>query len=354
MGCGPSRSTLISELNKIIAQITKENAELEAERDNLKLQQELRQDDVLEEKDSVGILNSLSLSLEKQIIEAKHIGVVFLPPHVPDHELYKNINIVVKTQQKIEEKCEVLQNLKIEVKSLNKEKESVELEIAELEIKMIEFESSISSNDKQNNIEKFYYKEKIRQLAETKSALVKEIQDSENSCKALSDEIFTYEGEYKDSTDAPTYEYLLTLTENDIRKETIKVEAEIEELTSHLRNLKQKELEIEQMNEYIMNVQHKPPTKIEILRKQVEESKNKAMALSKEKEKIKEEILILKKNSQSNGIDQKMQKVNEILEKNKEKVAEKTEKPSNSSWKNEIVETLQKSKNMMNSFKFKN
>ena len=43
-----------------------------------------------------------------------------------------------------------------------------------------------------------------------------------------------------------------------------------------------------------------------------------------------------------------------ILEKNKEKVAEKTEKPSNSSWKNEIVETLQKSKNMMNSFKFKN
>jgi chromosome segregation ATPase len=348
MGYGYSKNLVIKELNQLIDQIKQENLDLESERDNLKLQQELKSNTDSLTKDSIEALNDLLNSLESQLIEAKHLSVAFLPSNILDHELHARIKEVVSIQNEIEEKDKILNDLKKQIRNLNKERQTHEVKTVKFQCKIQELELSILGNDKLIDNQQNYYREKIMELTENKSKILRNIQDYENICKELSDEIISSENS-KEDPDEYTYERLLAMSESEILSETKKLENEIEDLTEHLKQLKEKEIELEQMNNYINTLQTSTPSKISQLKTQASESRSRIQYLINEKERLKENLGI-NRNSFLNT--KKLLEPNDIQDHGKETSDySKRVRPSISE---DIEKTLEKARNLTNSIRFKN
>ncbi|OMJ85238.1 hypothetical protein SteCoe_13474 [Stentor coeruleus] len=350
MGCGPSRDSTIRELNEIMKKLKDENLELETQRDNLKLQQELKSDVEVKGKNSLSEIVDLAAKLEIGLKDVKNTGVAFLPPNIPNTVLQANIIRTISIQNELEDKNEQIYELKNSIYNISLEKEIVQEQISDFEKKIKDLELTYL-NQNPEIIEINYYIEKLLQLQDTKQGILDQIYDLEEKVKTLAFEIASTEDNIKESqSDAPSYEYLLTMNDDEIKAAMNNVEREIRELTDHLKKLKDMELEIEEMNKYVNNVKSIGPSRARELKKQVDESRSRVKALNREKEKLKNEIEYLSKLS-NNG--DKLQAVNEILDKNKD-VEEKTMQTPRIAINSEIEATIRKAKSISASIRNKN
>lgn len=351
MGCGPSRDTTIRELNEIMQKLKEENLELEAQRDNLKLQQELKSDVEVKGKNSLSEITDLAAKLEIGLKDVKNTGVAFLPPNIPNTLLQANIIRTISIQNDLEEKNEQIYELKNSIYNISLEKETIQEQISDFEKKIKDLEVSYLSQNPEK-IEINYYIEKLIQLQDTKQGILDQISDLDEKVKTLTFEVTSTEDNAKENqSDAPSYEYLLTMSDDEIKVAMGNVEREIRELTDHLKKLKDMELEIEEMNKYVNNVKSLGPSRIRELKKQVDESRSRIKALNREKEKLKNEIEYLNKLSSSNG--DKIQVVNELLEKKKDSEVRTLQTPR-IAMNTEIEATIKKAKSISTSIRNKN
>ncbi|OMJ94596.1 hypothetical protein SteCoe_2245 [Stentor coeruleus] len=351
MGCGPSRDTTIRELNEIMQKLKEENLELESQRDNLKLQQELKSDVEVKGKNSLSEIIELAGKLEIGLKDVKNTGVAFLPPNIPNTLLQANIIRTISIQNDLEDKNEQIYELKNSIYNISLEKEQIQEQISEFEKKTKDLELSYLSQNPEK-IEINYYIEKLFQLQDTKQNILDQISDLDEKVKTLTAEVTSTEDNGKENqSDAPSYEYLLTMSDDEIRVAMNSVEREIRELTDHLKKLKDMELEIEEMNKYVNNVKSIGPSRIRELKKQLDESRNRIKALNREKEKLKNEIEYLNKLS-NNG--DRVQVISELIEKKKDAAGEKLLQTPRIAMNTEIEATIKKAKSISSSIRNKN
>lgn len=341
MGCGPTRTSVLNEIFEIIQKIKEENLELENQRDNLKLQQEMRSESDSGARDSINNLNSASSSLEYQIKNVKNMGVAFLPPTIPNVGLYTRINKFIEIQAELDGKEEIINGLRGEIDENFHEIAELDMEIAELQGRINEIKLISPSDRKQIDTEQNYYKEQIGRLTEEKQELLKELEEIEKLCTELTEEVQASEGESNMMEKQYSYEYLITLSDHQLKEETLKVEDEIEDLSGQFKLLKQKELELAIMSNNIDNMEKQSKLKAKTLGKQVEQAKQKIENLNREKRRLQEEIAKAKKEATS-GLEINMH----FLEKN---LASPNGQKKNTFQTEEIEETLRKAKEITSS-----
>ena len=351
MGCEPSKPAVIRELRESIHQIKQENLVLENQKDRLKLQQELKSDENTGARDSINNFRELLSFLKAQLQKVKQMGVMFLPPTIPDVELFERTKKFKDFQVEIEEKYQVIYDLRAEIFEYNNQIDELEFFIDDYNKKLDALDRSIPTASKQIDLEQNYYKHQIFELEQRKHEMIKTIQEAEVTCKKLSDEIIAIDEEVKDAnTDAPTYEFLLTLSKNDLLDESKKIDKEIDDLTEHLKYLKQKEVELEEMNNYILELQNKGPSRIENLRKQADENRERVQSLIQERDRLREDVDRLKLGSPTIQTDNKLQVVNNILE---EKALAENNRRAKIAELSNIEDVIQRAKNMTSSIKSK-
>ena len=351
MGCGATRVVLLTEIQNIITSIKQENLELETQRDNLKLQQEMRAEADSGARDSINNLNSSTRFLELQLKNVKTKGVAFLPPTHPDHELLSRLHRFVDCQQSLDEKMGVISSLRGELDEYNNRKLELEMFIAEFETKISEIQVIAPMDGQQSMMEQNYYKDQVARLTDTKQELLKVLQEAESDCRQLTDDIKATEGDVRNGDAPPSYEHLLTLSEYQIRDETQRVEGEIEELSAQFKMIKQKEVELENMSRYIESLQQQGNSKISGLRKQVEQARIRVLQLRQEKAKLQGDMARGKKENQNTGIENKLQAVNDILDRNKERTNGDAERKQRISIADDIEETIRKARSLASNIK---
>jgi chromosome segregation ATPase len=294
MGCGPSRESVIKELESIMLKLKQENQELEETRNNLKLQQELTSNAAVAVP-SLSELVSNSVTLEGLLQEAKRYGVSFLPPNTPD--LHQNTVIVgtISLQNELEEKNERIYQLKAEIYRIYNDYDLIKKQISDIENQIQVYSHSLEfSGDL--NAEMKHFLNKMNQLEDTKQDLINQVTSLEQDCKDLSDQIIaleTQENLEKDS--GMTFENLLTMSEEEIRRESSKLDTEIKELLENIKKLKEKELEIEELSNYVLGLKISNSPKTQTLKQEARETGNRIKSLEKEKERLLLEIQAISK-----------------------------------------------------------
>lgn len=343
MGCGNSRESTIRELKEIMLKLKEENLELEIQKDNFRLQQDLKGKGELKDKNSLSQISNLAGNLEINLKDVKNTGVKFLPPNIPNAILEANIIRTISIQNDLEVKNEEVYELKNVIFAISLQKEQIQEQIIEFEKKTKQLEYSFITR-RPEQMEINYYIQKIMQLEDTKQRIIGEITDLDGKIKAVTNEISGNEPSLKEQeNDILSYEFLLTMSDEDIKDSMVKVEREIKDLTDHLKKLKDMEYELEELNKYVNNIKGLGVNRVKELRKLIDDSRNRIKALNREKEKLKNEIEYL------NKLDDKgNNKVKTDYENFEMKILGKEESPLRAQrllLNNNIDEALKKGKN---------
>lgn len=351
MGCGLSHESVVQEMKSIMVSMKEENQQLEEIRDNLKLQQELTSSGGFTVPTLTDLVTN-STTLEALLKEAKKYGVTFLPPNSPDLQQNSVIISTISIQNELEDKNEKIYRLKNDIFTVNTECEVIKKEIGEYETQIKQVGLPIEYNG-ENEAETKYFIIKMNQLEDCKQELVAEVTNLEQDCKDVSDQIVALETqESNEKTGAMTFESLLTMSEEEIKNESVKLDKEIKELTDNLKKLKEKELEIEEMSNYVMGLKMTVSPKNQNLRMQARESANRVNHLEKEREKLLQEIESLKKGKQRLGSEKKIPFSEERYERNHSGESEEYSRKLNLNMN--IEETLRRARELASSLKPRN
>ena len=350
MGCGTSRESVIKELYSIMSSLKQENIELEEVRNNLKLQQELTSSAGFSVPNLLELSNN-SASLESLLQEAKKYGVSFLPPNSPD--LHQNTVIVstIAIQNELEDKNERIYELKGEIYRLHNEYDGIKKEIADYENQIKVYSLALEYKGDQN-AEMKHFLNKMNQLEDCKQDLISQVNNLEQDCKELSDQIVALETkENSEKGTGMTYENLLTMSEEEIRNESQKLDQDIKDLTENLKKLKEKELEIEEMSNYVMGLKISNSPKIQHLKFEARETSSKLTHLEKEKSKLILELESMRKLFPKSSIDKRspFSVHEEVYEIN-----HNTNENGRAALNHDIEETLRKARELANSIKPRN
>ena len=104
------------------------------------------------------------------------------------------------------------------------------------------------------------------------------------------------------------------------------------------------------MNNYILELQNKGPSRIENLRKQADENRERVQSLIQERDRLREDVDRLKLGSPTIQTDNKLQVVNNILE---EKALAENNRRAKIAELSNIEDVIQRAKNMTSSIKSK-
>ena len=352
MGCGPSRESVIKELHSIMSSLKQENIELEEIRNNLKLQQELTSSAGFSVPNLTELVTN-STSLESLLQEAKKYGVSFLPPNSPD--LHQNTVIVstISIQNELEDKNEKIYQLKGEIYRLHNEFDEIKKQISDYENQIKVYSLSLEFKGDQN-AEMKHFLIKMNQLEDCKQELISQVTNLEQDCKDLSDQIVALETkENLEKGTGMTYENLLTMSEEEIRTESHKLDQDIKELTENLKRLKEKELEIEEMSNYVMGLKVSKTPRNQHLKLEARETGSKIKHLEKEKEKLLLEIESMHKGFRKIG-GEKRSPFPAPSEGYERKYTIDSDENGRAALNHDIEETLRKARELANSIKPRN
>lgn len=300
MGCSYGKTTAIAELNSLIKQISGENSLLEKERDKLRSQHD---DKVEEEKGSLHDLNQMHKDLEKELKELKQIMLDFMPMDESDEIasfcLKKGVERISKFQDELEQTSMKIKEMITKRDEIKKEHSTFEDLIIETENRIGELENAIA-NQEETLKDQENFEEKLQMYERQKSDLLEELKEAEKIYKELSNETTHWVvDETMPEKEKNTIESLLSLSESDVNRELKVVEKQLQAYNTEIKELEMKELELQHMDEYIINLQSKLSTnsKNEYLKQQIIQSEERIELLKIEKKRVKNEVCRKKKSS---------------------------------------------------------
>lgn len=322
MGCSYGKTSAITELNELIKKISAENAVLEKERDKLRSQHD---DKPEEERGTMHDLKQMHVDLEKELYELKTIMMEFMPHNDSSQEvslsLKKGLERINKFQVELELTSTKIKEMITKREEIKKEQLTFEDLILDTESQIAKLEKAIADQEEvlkdQENFE-----EKLQMYEKQKQDLLEELKEAEKIYKELSKETQPWdETDLQIEDNKNSLEYSIATSEVELNRELKNVEKQIEAYTTEIKELEMKDLELQHMDEYIMNLQNKMSSnsKNEILRQQIAQSEERIEMLKIEKKRIKSQVLKKKKISGEN-FDLKNSKYNPLISEDQDQM----------------------------------
>ncbi|OMJ71463.1 hypothetical protein SteCoe_30330 [Stentor coeruleus] len=343
MGCGNSKEAAIKELNQIVSQMRSEIHDLEYEREQLKCNKE---ENTLEEKNTLKDIKLMHKEFEKELKSLSGIvKLLYESSKVNSQTRGTILQELLEMKEKIERKVQRTKDLIKEREKLKEQETNLEMQLANTEKKIHELEANFFPNDQ---VRQQYYTahKQLSELESQKEDLFEEIEKAQEVLNALNDEI--KESGYEDrskATDPSSYEFLLSLTDTEVNDETRKVDKELEELAEQIKTLKNKEGELQNIDILTgQRSQSRTFVRNESLKTQLKSSQERVELLESEKQRVKDEIVKLKRNTcNEEGLSEKLNALNDIIDKKKNKDDE-TGRAISENLVSDIEETLKRAK----------
>lgn len=330
MGCSDSKQAAITELNSVICQMKEENSKLNSECEKLKgentqpVQKSAKKEFKVTFESLLQTLDNLAKDLDEEKID------------LTDTSLAK-IGEILEYESNLSEKLRKIKDLVQNKATFLDQQEILDTQIRESEQLVKNLESIYFASDP-NHIPGI----KSSEIDSKKQDLLLELEKAEQVLNELNEEIRKSNIEDLASSDLGGIENLLTLNDSQVEFELKKVDLELEELNDQIKSLKNKETELQHLENYV-NRSQTTENAGKTLTEQIRESEALVEMLEDEKNKVKEEISQLKKaNLADNDLDEKLTALNEMIEKRKSK--EKSSKVVSESLVSDIQATLLKAK----------
>lgn len=319
MGCGNSKEAAIKELNQIVSQMRLEIHELESERDQLKGNKE---ENTLEEKNTLKDIKLMHKEFEKELKSLSAIVKLLHDSSKTNSQIRgTNLQELLEMKEKIERKVEKTKSLIKEREKLKEQEENLEMQSAITEKKIQELEANFFPSDQVREQYHAAHKQ-LSELESKKEEMIEEIEKAQEILNTLNDEI--KESGYEDrskATDPSSYEFLLSLSDVEVNEELRKVDKELEDLAEQIRVLKNKESELQNIDSFAaQRSQSRTFVRNESLKNQIKNSQERVELLEGEKQRVKDEITKLKRNTMNEeGLSEKLNALNDIIDKKKTK-----------------------------------
>jgi chromosome segregation ATPase len=344
MGCSNTRELAIKELNQMIMQISKENAELEKERDRLKPKKSGKIEEE-QEKDTVEDILKVQLNLEKELNKIEFISKNYLQQsNTSTNTLSAKILDLLQIKENLDQKTEKARKMLNEKNSLRKNQSDLEVQIKETEEKIAKMEDELYGI---GDIKSKYHDihTTVAELETERQELTTQITEAELILAQLNQEISSLGGFQANKID-DTSMYMLTIaTDEEINNHIAIVDKELEELNEEIKELKSKEYKI-QSKPYIGVLSPRLMLKKDSgLNLEIKNSQERINVLEAEKKKISEEIMKFKRNSYNyDGVNTRISELNQIIN-NKKHLVNDNKSPSKE-FASGIEETLKRAREL--------
>lgn len=341
MGCSASKEAAIKELQQIVDQLTSENQILEKEKAKLESQ---KTEKPQEEKNTLGDITNMHSRLENEVKSLEDLAnEMFKSSKESKNALNEQISGLLEIKQKLDKRSETIKEMINEREYLRKQHHELEGQISESELKIKEIESVYFTSE-ELRFKHHTLHLKVSKLESKKEELLGEIELAESVLQDLQEEskVSGVDNNLK-VRDLSNYELLLSLSDQEVNTELKKVDAELEELTEQMRILKNRENELNDFESYAPKSQSRLSIlKSDSLKEQIRSSQERVEMLELEKNKVKVDIDRLRRNTTNDGLGEKLNILNGIIEK--KRVKEESSKVVSESLVTDIEKTLKKAK----------
>ncbi|OMJ84251.1 hypothetical protein SteCoe_14673 [Stentor coeruleus] len=299
MGCSGSKTFAMSEIQQLIEQVRSENALLEKERDKLKNQRSSDRSE--EEKNILHEFRTMHNEFERELSQLKDqmIRISAVPEKDPEtiSTVKDGIEKIIQIQTDLEEKSNKIREILTKREELKKEQMDYEKKIEEMTKNIEGLDIALEAQEEtlrsQDNIE-----DQIHQYEREKNILARQLKEAENTYKNLREELKDWEEiDETNYSDIASFENMLGMSENDIKKELLQVDHDLEELTLRIKDLEIKEIELQQTDNYLTGLSEKIASNANAvnIKHQLIETQDKINDLKEEKRRVKAEIIRIKK-----------------------------------------------------------
>lgn len=320
MGCSGSKTLAMAEIQQLIEQVRSENALLEKERDKLKNQRSSDRSE--EEKNILHEFRTMHNEFERELSQLKDqmLGLSAVPEKDPEtiSTVKDGIEKIIQIQTDLEEKSNKIREILTKREELKKEQMEYEKKIEEMTKNLEELDVALEAQDEtlrsQDNIE-----DQIHQYEREKMILARQLKEAETTYKDLREDLKDWEEiDETNYSDAASFEKMLGMSENDIKKELHQVDRDLEDMTLRIKDLEIKEVELQQTDNYLTGLSQKIAANANVIniKQQLIETQDKINDLKEEKKRVKAEIIRIKKkvSDGSYGSYDKYQSFGEVMD----------------------------------------
>lgn len=295
MGCSNSKEIALQELKNIIAGQVTENEQLHADLEKIKAT--AKPGTTVGKPPTAEHIKILLLAYEKNLKSLNELAQGFYESSKQNCLASNTVDEIIELCQDLNNKVEKLEKMILDKEKLKQEENRLELHIAELEEEVKEMEKQRFFSEESRNQHHLLH-EKVSGLQTKKQEIIEEIEGYEKEIEDLNQEIKVSGLDDKgNSKDLSNYEILLKMSDLEVNLELKKIDQDLEILSNEMRELKQRELELQSMEALVNSRSASRNSNQELVPFQIKRSRERMDTLEGDQAKLKEELNLFKRNS---------------------------------------------------------
>ena len=322
MGCSNSKEVALEELRKTISQQALENEQLEGELEKAKAT--AKPGGTGAKPPTAEHIKLLLLAYEQMLKKLTDLGQVFYESSKQHCLSSTNVDEIFEFSKDLNNKVEKLESMMLEKSRLKAEESDLEFKISELEECIKELEKQRYLNEESRNQHHVLH-EKVSELQTKKDEISEEIEGFEKELENLNQEIkISGLDDKSSSNDLRNYEVLIRMSDLEVNIELKKVDHDLEVLANEMKELKQRENELQAMEALVNSRSTSRNDTRDLVPFQIRKSKERVDNIESDQAKLKEEIGIFKRNSLAEKLkDEKLEAFKEMASKKLDKEDDK-------------------------------